>query len=66
MSQSHRPRDEASDWDGWDQPGQTASLLLIGAACLGWWAASLVIGPIVLAMEAQRRDDDTWPLGETA
>jgi hypothetical protein len=59
-------RDVSSDWESWSRPGQTASFLLIGAACLGWWAASLIVGPVLLATQGRHRDaaDDTWPSGD--
>lgn len=63
-----RQRDELSDWESWDRPGQTASLVLIGAAYLGWWAASLILGPVWLASRSHDREmaDDLWHLGDRA
>jgi hypothetical protein len=61
-------RDELCDWESWDRPGQTVSLVVIGAACLAWWAASLTIGPVWLAARRHDRElaDDTWPSGDRA
>jgi exopolysaccharide biosynthesis WecB/TagA/CpsF family protein len=55
-----------SDHDSWDRPGETASLLLIGGACLAWWAAGLILGPVWLAARKDEPEltDGTWPSGD--
>ena len=50
MNQSHaRPWNELTDRDG-PRSGITTSLVLISGACVLWWIASLIVGPLWLAI----------------
>lgn len=66
----HGPRegfeDEVDDGDRWTQPGTTLALMLSTIVWVIWWAASMVVAPIRLAIRRQDVGmmDEVWRPGD--
>jgi hypothetical protein len=56
----------ASEWEPRTTPTQMAPLLLVTGTYLLWWALSLILGPLWLALRRQTHEilDDIRSLGD--
>lgn len=59
-------RYEPADRDDWTQPGFAVALFLSSLVWVLWWAASLIVGPIRLAIRRQEDTmaDEDWGSGD--
>jgi hypothetical protein len=55
-----------SEWEPPSEPRLSAPLLLVTGTCLAWWALSLLLSPVWLAIRKPEHGilDDIWSLGD--
>jgi hypothetical protein len=58
-------QEDSSDSDNWGSLGSMTALLM-SIGCLSWWVASMILGPIWLAVRRHEHAtlDDSWASGD--
>jgi hypothetical protein len=68
MMRRHKTRSTRAplEWEQAFEPRPSAPLLLVTGTCLAWWALSLLLSPVWLAIRKPEHGilDDIWSLGD--